>query len=272
MKAFLKKFIAVLGFVLFFALFPPETDAVIAFAKDVSQAEPEDADSQAEKQAQIKLNVKTKALVKDIEYVLKVYNLSETQKASFKSSDPEIATVDENGTVLGISNGSAVITVTVKEGIKTVTTLTCDVTVGPPAISVKWTKSEILLVAGQRTTLKTIILPYNTTESAKFYSADPEIAAVSSTGKISAKAIGATYVFTNIDNGKYDFCKVTVVDEETYQNMLNEAASAGSDPDTSSDPDEAKETDGVKETDETKEADALNSPDDSDNSVIPDAE
>lgn len=234
MKNLTKKFIVVLGFVLFFALFSPGTDAVTAYAKDAS-ADVEETDAQTEKQAQIKLNVKTKALVKDVEYALKVYNLSETQKASFKSSDPEIATVDENGVVLGISNGSAVITVTVKDGAKTVTTLTCDVTVGPPAISVKWTKSEIVLVMGKRTTLKTIILPYNTTESAKFYSADPEIATVSSTGKISAKAIGVTYVFTNINNGKYDFCKVTVVDEETYQKMLDEAAAANSEQSTEAD-------------------------------------
>lgn len=254
MKAFIKKFTAILGFVLFFALFSPGKDAVIAFARDVSQTEAEDADSQAENQAQIKLNVKTKALVKDVEYVLKVYNLSEAQKATFKSSDPEIATVDENGTVVGISNGSAAITVTVKEGAKTVAALTCDVTVGPPAISVKWTKSEILLVVGRRTTLKTIILPYNTTESAKFYSADPEIAAVSSTGKISAKAIGVTYVFTNIDNGKYDFCKVTVVDEETYQNMLDEAASANNEQGTET---------------ESNEVNEAGSPDDS---IVPDAE
>ena len=36
---------------------------------------------------------------------------------------------------------------TIKEGTKLITTLTCDITVGPPAISVKLTKNELMLLA-----------------------------------------------------------------------------------------------------------------------------
>lgn len=215
MKTFSRKCIIVLGFVFFFALFSAKAPADTAFSKEIDSA----AEPQTETQAEIKLNVKTKALVKDTKYTLKVYNLSENQKASFKSSDPSIASVDEEGVVCGIANGTAVITVTVKEGLKTVATLTCDVTVGPPAISVKWTKSEIILTVGKRTTLKTILLPYNTAESVKFYSSDTEIATVTSTGKITAKSEGSTYVFAMIENGKYDFCKVIVVDKDTYEQL-----------------------------------------------------
>ncbi|MDE7300424.1 MAG: Ig-like domain-containing protein, partial [Lachnospiraceae bacterium] len=190
MKKFLSTCIAVLGFVFFFALSSPDSP-VTAYGRDTSDAE--SGVQAAETQAEIKLRVKTKALVKDTKYTLKVYNLSENQKAVFKSSDPETASVDENGVILGIANGTATITVTVKEGLRTVTTLTCEVTVGPPAINVKWTKPEIVLAEGKRTTLKTILLPYNTVESAKFYSVDPEVATGSSTGKITAKAPGTTY-------------------------------------------------------------------------------
>ncbi len=220
MKKFFLKCIVVLCFVFFFALFSPEGKFVPAYAKEVSETA--DDSQAAEAQAEIKLRAKTKTLVKDTEYTLTVYNLSEDQKAIFKSSDLEIATVDENGVVLGISNGTATITVTVKEGRKTITTLTCEVTVGPPAINVKWTRTEIVLAEGGRTTLKTILLPFNTAESAKFYSADADIATVSSTGRITAKSVGTAYVFTLIDNGKYDFCKVTVVDEDTYQQLLED--------------------------------------------------
>ena len=106
-------------------------------------------------------------------------------------------------------------------GLKTVASLTCEVTVGPPAISVKWTKSEIVLAVGKRTTLKTLVLPYNTTEAVKFYSSDTEIATVTCTGKITAKAEGDTYVFAMIENGKYDFCKVSVVDQDTYDQLFD---------------------------------------------------
>lgn len=216
MKTFLKKCIIVLGFVFFFALFSAGNPAITAFSKEVTES----SDTQPETQAEIKLNVKTKALVKDTKYTLKVYNLSGNQKASFKSSDSSIASVDEEGVVCGIANGTAVITVTVKDGLKTVASLTCEVTVGPPAISVKWTKSEIVLAVGKRMTLKTILLPYNTAEAVKFYSSDTEIATVTSTGKITAKSEGDTYVFAMIDNGKFDFCKVTVVDQDTYDQLI----------------------------------------------------
>mgnify|MGYP002508939660 CR=1 FL=1 len=75
-------------------------------AKEISDAETEAQPT--ETQAEIKLRVKTKALVKDTEYTLKVYNLSENQKAVFKSSDPETASVDENGVIRGIANGTAI--------------------------------------------------------------------------------------------------------------------------------------------------------------------
>lgn len=218
MKTFFKKCIIVLGFVFFFALFSAKAPEITAFSKEVT--ENPDTQPQPETQAEIKLNVKTKALVKDTKYTLKVYNLSGNQKASFKSSDSSIASVDEEGVVCGIANGTAVITVTVKDGLKTVASLTCEVTVGPPAISVKWTKSEIVLAVGKRMTLKTILLPYNTAEAVKFYSSDTEIATVTSTGKITAKSEGDTYVFAMIDNGKFDFCKVTVVDQDTYDQMM----------------------------------------------------
>ena len=217
MKTLCKKCIIVLGFVFFFALFSSRNPATTAFSKEMT----EPSEPQAETQAEIKLNVKTKALVKDTKYTLKVYNLSGNQKASFKSSEPSVASVDEEGMVCGIANGTATITVTVKDGLKTVASLTCEVTVGPPAISVKWTKSEIVLAVGKRTTLKTLVLPYNTTEAVKFYSSDTEIATVTCTGKITAKAEGDTYVFAMIENGKYDFCKVSVVDQDTYDQLFD---------------------------------------------------
>ncbi|MBQ9119360.1 MAG: Ig-like domain-containing protein [Lachnospiraceae bacterium] len=241
MKSLFKKCIVVLGFVLFFALFPSTGELISANAKEIDEPATETA-VLTETQAEIKLSVKTKSLVKDLQYELKVYNLSESQKAYFKSSFPRVASVDDNGIIYGNSNGVTVITVTIKEGSKTVETLSCEVTVGPPAINVKWIKSEVVLVVGKRVTLKKIILPYNTAESAKFFSADTDVVTVNSSGRITAKEIGVTYVFTAIDNGKFDFCKVTVVDEETYQKMLEEAEKAGTlietVPDESEDPDD----------------------------------
>ncbi len=73
-----------------------------------------------------------------------------------------------------------------------------------------------------------IVQPWNTTESINFSSYDSAIASVSSGGRVTAKELGETYVFAAIDNGKYDLCKVIVVDEETYGKLLeNQNLSSG---------------------------------------------
>lgn len=169
----------------------------------------------------IKLNVQSKSLVKDTTFTLKVYNLKENHKVSYKSSSSSIATVDEKGVITAVDFGNTTITVTVKDGFKTVATLDCEITVGPAALSIVLTKTEITLKVGRKTTLTAILKSNNTVEEAKFSSNDPEIASVSIGGRITAKSVGVTYIFAYIDNGKYDVCKVTVteadVETETEQ-------------------------------------------------------
>lgn len=258
MKKHVKGCIIVLGFVLFFALFLSKCDVTSAYAKQLDSkefTETVNTDTEPETQAVIKLSVKSKSLVKDLQYTLKVYNLSETQKAYFRSSSPKVASVDEDGVISGLSNGTTVISVLIKENNKLVDVLTCDVTVGPPAINVRWIKSEIVMVVGKKVTLKKIVLPFNTAESAKFFSANTDIVSISSTGRITAKEIGVTYVFTTIQSGKFDFCKVTVVDEETYLKMLENAESVSGivQPDETENPDESDDSLTASDSEETEE-------------------
>lgn len=213
----------VLGFLLFF-VFVLSFNTQKAFASD-----PTSAHSTNDKQLEIKLNVKSKSIVKEKSYNLRVYNVLENHKISYKSSDSAIATVDENGVVTGVDFGTATITVTVKENSKTIATLTCDITVGPPAISVKLTKTDLIMVVGKRTTLKTILQPYNTVEEIKFYSNDTTIASVSPGGRVTANAIGITHIFAMIDNGKYDTCRVAVVSQETYDDLMKNGNASSED-------------------------------------------
>lgn len=169
---------------------------------------------------ELKLNVKTKTLVTEKTYQLKVYNLADTQTVTFKSDHPEFASVDENGLVSANAVGTALITATVKNATKTVKQLECEITVGPPAISVKLTQPTIILMDGRKALLKTILQPLNTVEKAKFSSLDNLIASVSSAGRITARSIGTTYIVAAIDNGKYDTCQVIVIDEVSYQALL----------------------------------------------------
>jgi uncharacterized protein YjdB len=211
MKQSLKKCVITLGLLFFFTVcfpIPYVGNVMVARAGGLEETQPD-----------IKLNVKTKSLVKDSTYTLKIYNMKENHKATYKTNANSIATVDEKGVITAVDFGTAIITVTIKDGLKTVSTLDCEVTVGPPALSVKLTKSEITLTVGRKTTLTAILKPINTVEEAKFSSNDTSIASVSVGGRVTAKAVGVTYIFASIENGKYDLCKVTVIEENSQADL-----------------------------------------------------
>lgn len=207
MKTLMKKCLFALGLFLFFTIILPLPHMGESKAAAASVVEP--------KQIDIKLNVKSTSLVKDTTFALKVYNVTDTQKISYKSTSTSIATVDDSGIITAVDFGTTTISVTVREGLKTISTQDCEVTVGPPAISVKLTRSEITLEVGDNTTLTAILKPNNTVEEARFISNDSAIANVSIGGKVTARSVGVTYIFASISNGKYDVCKVTVVEKST---------------------------------------------------------
>lgn len=163
----------------------------------------------------IKLNVSSQTLVKGKSFSIYVYNLSEGQTATFVSSSPSIASVDEFGTVTANFVGTTTIQVTITEGEEIIVTLPCEIKVGPPAISVQFSRLELSMTIGQKLTLERIIQPLNTVETAKFSSHDRTIATVSAGGRVTAKSEGSTYIFAQIDNGNFAVCKILVYPEGT---------------------------------------------------------
>jgi hypothetical protein len=172
-----------------------------------------------EKNNEYRLNLKSITLVNGKSFTLKVYNLEDDAKVSFKSADPSIASVNENGTFKANKVGSTTITATVRRGSNS-TSLTCDVKVGPPAFSVKMTRSIIILGQKQSALLEVIMKPSNTAELAKFSSFNSSIASVSSGGRVTAKRLGMTYIFAEIDavnldgSKKFASCSVIVTKPE----------------------------------------------------------
>ena len=171
-----------------------------------------------------KLNVSSVSIILDDTFRLRVYNLTEDQFVTYRSSNPSIAVVSASGKVTGISCGDAVITATVRDGRSAIATLRCEVQIGPAAVSIKLNKTAIVLQVGKSKLLRTNISPYNTVEEAKFYSTSSEVAKVSTAGRVRAASEGVTYVYALLMNGTYDVCEVTVLSEENYQRYRDGAA------------------------------------------------
>lgn len=204
-----------LGFFLFFTIFLPNlTPSGVSIAQANS--------IEKDKSPDYRLYLKSITLIKGKTFTLKVNNLSEHAKVSFKSADAEIASVNEDGTITAKMVGTTTITAIVKDGLTT-TNLTCDVTVGPPAFSVKMTRSRIIIGVNKSDTLSVILKPSNTAENAIFSSHNSSVVSVTSGGRISGNKVGLTYLFAEIDalnhDGKRKFamCTAIVVNPEDVQ-------------------------------------------------------
>ncbi len=145
-----------------------------------------------------RLNINKVSIVRDKTFSLKVYNLSSRARINFKSDNQEIASVDSDGLITANNVGTTTIIVTIRDGSQT-TNLECDVTVGPPAFSVTMTRSRIILGPQDVGQLRVILKPSNTVEDAKFSSHDSSVASVSTGGRITARQLGFTYLFAEID-------------------------------------------------------------------------
>lgn len=165
-----------------------------------------------------KLNVKSKSLVTNTSFTIKVYNVEDSQSVTFKSDNTDIASVDKDGVVTATDKiGTVIITATIKDKSKTIKTLDCEVTVGPPAASIKLAKNELTLAVDARYPFLEnilIIKPNTTVEIPKFKSSDTDVAVISTSGKITAKKTGTTTIEASLDNGSTVTCTVTVVEEK----------------------------------------------------------
>ena len=115
-----------------------------------------------------------------------------TNKAvSWKSSDSNIATVDNSGKVTAVKAGSTTITVTTTDGSKTAT---CTVTVAAKEVEVTGItldQTSATIVAGDNLVLKATVAPENATDKkVTWSSSDASIATVDENGKVTAVSAG----------------------------------------------------------------------------------
>ena len=121
-----------------------------------------------------------------------------TQKITYTSSNKKIAKVSSSGKITAVSPGKAIITA--KSGSKKIT---CTVTVQ----GIGNIKTALTLKKGKTSVLKPKL--YGLTEKATFKSSNSKVAAVNSSGKITAKKKGTATI--TVKCGKFSVkCKVKV--------------------------------------------------------------
>ena len=151
-----------------------------------------------------------------------------TNKAvTWKSSDETIATVS-NGVVTAHKVGTADITATTTDGSNL--SATCKVTVvATAATGISLNKTTASLKANETVTLTATVTPSTATNKSVIWSSsNTSVATVSSTGVVTAKAVGtATITATTADGSNLSAtCKVTVVETPVTGITLNKTTAS----------------------------------------------
>ncbi len=171
------------------------------------------------------LEVKVGATV-TINYTISPANVT-NKVPTFATSDASIATVDAEGVVTGVAAGPATITVKADSIEKEVVVMVI------PAIaleSITLKQEDQNLNLGQTLQLSCTLVPEDTGLTVSYASSDETVATVSSSGLVTAVAVG-TATITASAGGKSDTIEITVVDDadltlDNLQAKLNNAIAA----------------------------------------------
>lgn len=138
---------------------------------------------------------------------------SELKGVNYKSANPLVASVDENGIVTAQGSGETTITATSISNSNAYATCTVNVTVPIKAIAAN--PSTITMKKGETADLNVEVTPEDTTDEKTFsYTSNNEdVATVKSTGKVTAVAEGQTTI-TVVHTPTNITCEATIIVEE----------------------------------------------------------
>ncbi len=139
---------------------------------------------------------------------------------TWKSSDTEVATVDANGKVTAVAPGTAIITVTAKDGSGK--SASCTVTVMQPVTEITLNKTSLSLKTGGSETFTVTVAPSNASNKGLTWkSSDTEVATVDANGKVTAVAPGTAIITVTAKDGsgKSASCTVTVKKENPFADV-----------------------------------------------------
>lgn len=148
------------------------------------------------------------------------YNLASDLNDSniiWSSSNAKVATVDDNGKVTAITNGTTIITASINGY-----SATCTVIVSSNYVSVQeieFNNSNLNILVGASDTLKVTIKPSNASnKDITWTSNNPSVVTVNSSGNITAKKVG-TAVITASLSGNSTTCVINVVDTVSLKSI-----------------------------------------------------
>ncbi len=135
------------------------------------------------------------------------------QNVTWSSDNTSVATVDANGKVTAVAQGTATITATAQDGSeeKAVCSVTVNAAAAVPVESVSLSPSTLTLEAGKSGTLTAAITPNNATNQAVTWTSSDTAIATVKNGVVTAVGAGeAIITVTTADGGLTDTCTVTV--------------------------------------------------------------
>ena len=142
-----------------------------------------------------------------------------SREIQIRSSNPSVATISTNGTVTGVSNGTAVITFSMKNGKEA----KCNVKVQTSPTNVSLNKTSISLDSNSSTQqLVATINPAtsNVYTGLTWKSSDSNVATVSNEGLVTGKITGTAKITVEAGNGKIATCDVDVKMNHTETSNL----------------------------------------------------
>lgn len=159
---------------------------------------------------------KTEAEINIGETLTLVANVTPAEAIVIWSSDnEEVATVDENGNVTGVAEGTA--TITAQAGDKTVI---CTITVNVPVDGIALNFEKITVETGDEFVIGYTISPENATDkNVTWTSSNEEIATIDENGKFTAMAAGDVTITATAGKAKAS-CTITVVAPEETDGVI----------------------------------------------------
>lgn len=185
--------------------------------------------SVAEAASKPEISKNSKSVLIGNRYNLNIKNKIKGSTYKWKSSNEDVATVNNRGFVTGISKGKAVITCTIKTPKKDYR-VKCDVTIRQPAEEFEINNKVSILNVGQKYNLNRSLYPESSNDLTSWSSSDESIATPNSRGKFTALKEGTVVIKGTTLSKKSDDVTIRVVDEAgivTTQEELDEFIGSG---------------------------------------------